>query len=238
MAQSHTPEPIAIIGSGCRFPGGATSPHKLWELLKEPHDVSSEIGPERFNAKGFYNKDPSHGGTSNIRHSYLLQDDFRTFDAPFFSIKPVEAEAMDPQQRLLLEVVYEALEAGGQKIHALQGSNTAVYVGAMSADYGDIGMRDLESIPTYFSTGNSRSILSNRISWFYDWRGPCMTIDTACSSSLVALDSAVQILRSGTSRVAVAAGANLCLGPGMFHGVVFMALADIVIQNNTSLSQN
>jgi hybrid polyketide synthase/nonribosomal peptide synthetase ACE1 len=120
-------EPIAIVGSGCRFPGGSSTPSKLWELLKEPRDVLSEIPSSRFNAKNFYHPDGLHHGTTNVKHSYLLSEDYRRFDAAFFNIKPIEADSIDPQRRLLLETVYEALEAGGMKMEALRGSDTAVY---------------------------------------------------------------------------------------------------------------
>lgn len=206
-------EPVAIVGSGCRFPGGASSPSKLWDLLREPRDVLARIPNERFNPSGFYNENGLYHGSSNVTHSYLLSEDPRYFDAQFFSIKPVEAKSIDPQQRLLLETVYESLESAGLKMEAMKGSNTAVFVGQMCGDYNDILMRDLDTLPTYFATGTARSIMSNRVSYFFDWRGPSMTIDTACSSSLVAVHLAVQALRSGESRLAIAAGANLLLGP-------------------------
>ncbi|KAI9738829.1 MAG: putative Hybrid PKS-NRPS biosynthetic cluster [Cirrosporium novae-zelandiae] len=206
-------EPIAIIGSGCRFPGGATTPSKLWELLDHPRDLSQPIPSDRFNLKAFYHPDGSHRGTTNVQNSYFLSQDIRQFDPQFFNIKPVEADAIDPQQRLLLETVYESLESAGLSIEGLRGSSTAVYVGVMNSDYGEILHRDPLSVPTYTATGAAVSILSNRISYFFDWHGPCMTIDTACSSSLVAMHQAVQALRSGESRMAIAAGANLILGP-------------------------
>ncbi|KAJ5156353.1 hypothetical protein N7492_009156 [Penicillium capsulatum] len=213
--ESHG-EPIAIVGSACRFPGDATSPSKLWELLKEPRDVLTEIPNSRFNASAFYHLDGAHHGTSNVRHSYLLSDDHRLFDAQFFGTKPVEANSIDPQQRLLLETVYEGLESGGIPMEKLQGSNTGVYVGLMTNDYADLLGRDIQNFPTYFASGTARSILSNRISYFFDWHGPSMTIDTACSSSLIALHQAVQSLRTGESNVAVAAGTNLLLGPEQY----------------------
>lgn len=209
-------EPIAVIGSGCRFPGEANSPSKLWELLREPRDVLSEIPDSRFNVDRFYHPDNAHHGTSNVRHSYLLAEDHRLFDAQFFGVKPVEAIAVDPQQRLLLETVYESLEAAGISIEQLQGSQTGVFVGLMSVDYADMLGVDLDYFPTYFAPGTARSIMSNRVSYFFDWHGPSVTIDTACSSSLVAVHQAVQTLRSGESRVAVAAGANLLLGPAQY----------------------
>lgn len=143
----------------------------------------------------------------------MLSEDPYAFDAPFFNINPHEADAIDPQHRLLLETVYEGLTAAGLRVEDLQGSPTAVYVGMMQHDFADITNYDFDAIPTYAATGTSACILSNRVSYFFDWHGPSMTIDTACSSSLVAVHHAVQQLRSGQSKVAVAAGANLILGP-------------------------
>ncbi|KAK9415784.1 putative Polyketide synthetase [Seiridium unicorne] len=206
-------EPIAIIGSGCRFPGGASSPSKLWELLSKPRDVLSEIPHSRFDARGFYHPKGDTPGHSNVLHSYVLEEDVRAWDADFFKISANEAVAIDPQQRLLMETVYEALDIGGQRLHDLRGSDTAVYVGLMGEEYSIIQGRELEMMPTYHATGTARSIVSNRISYFFDWHGASMTIDTACSSSLVAVHQGVQALRSGASRLAVAAGTNLLLGP-------------------------
>jgi hybrid polyketide synthase / nonribosomal peptide synthetase ACE1 len=204
-------EPIAIIGSGCRFPGGSSSPSKLWDLLKDPRDVGSKI--DRFNADGWYHKNGNHHGTSNVRNAYLLKEDTRHFDAQFFNVPSSEAESMDPQQRFLLEVVYEALESAGQSMEALSDSSTSVYVGVMCNDFAHITYHDIDSLPKMAATGTALSILSNRVSYFFNWTGPSMTIDTACSSSLIATHQAVQSLRRGESRVAVAAGANLILGP-------------------------
>ncbi|KXJ94940.1 polyketide synthetase [Microdochium bolleyi] len=211
-------EPIAIVGTGCRFAGEANTPSKLWDLLQNPPDLVSKIPADRFSAEGFHNTNNAYHGNSNVRHSYFLSENVRAFDAQFFGIKPVEANAIDPQQRLLLEVVYEALERGGHPLGQLRGSDTAVYVGVMCGDYEALLLRDTDSMPTYHATGIARSILSNRISYFFDWHGPSMSIDTACSSSLIALHQAVQVLRSGTSRVAVAAGTNLILGMENYIG--------------------
>ncbi|KAM0334359.1 hypothetical protein ACHAQA_001385 [Verticillium albo-atrum] len=213
---SSTNEPIAIIGVGCRFPGGCDNPSKLWKLLREPHDLLKEIPEDRFSVDGFYHPKNSHHGTSNVRHSYLLDEDLRQFDAQFFGIKAIEANSIDPQQRFLLETVYEGLEAAGLSMKQLQGSDTAVYVGVMSADFTDMIGRDVETFPTYFATGTARSILSNRLSYFFDWHGPSMTIDTACSSSMIAMHQAVQTLRAGHSSIAVVAGSNLILGPEQY----------------------
>jgi len=205
-------EPIAIIGSGCRLPGDATSPSKLWEVLHKPRDLLKKI--DRFNADAFYHEDGHYHGAANVRHSYLLDQDFRLFDPGFFGIKPVEAESIDPLQRLLLETVYESLENAGLPLERLQGSDTAFYAGVMATDYTDILMRDVDTFPQYFATATARSIISNRVSYVFDWHGPSMTIDTACSSSSLALHGAVQSLKTGECQVAVAAGGNLILGPG------------------------
>lgn len=209
-------ESIAIVGSACRFAGDANSPSKLWELLKEPRDVRREIPDSRFSAQGFHHPDHSHHGRSNVTHSYLLNEDPKAFDAEFFSINPMEARAMDPQQRLLMETVYEALESGGMTIESLRGSDTSVFAGVMCGDYEAMLLRDLDEVPTYFAVGTSRAVLSNRISYFFDWHGASVTTDTACSSSLVAVHSAIQTLRAGDSRMAVACGSNIILGPEMY----------------------
>ncbi|KAJ3504570.1 hypothetical protein NM208_g16319 [Fusarium decemcellulare] len=120
---------------------------------------------------------------------------------------------MDPQQRLLLETVYEALESGGHRIESLRGSDTAVYTGTMCVDYNDTVLRDLNTIPTYFATGANRAIISNRVSYFFDWHGPSMTIDTACSSSMVAVHQGIKSLRTGESKVVLACGTQLILNP-------------------------
>ncbi|KAB8230052.1 uncharacterized protein BDW43DRAFT_170617 [Aspergillus alliaceus] len=213
-------EPIAIIGSGCRFPGGSETPSKLWSLIEKPSDLSSKPPSSRFNIDSFYHPVGTHHGTTNATQSYWLDESDRTsiakFDAGFFNIQPSEVDAMDPQQRVLLEVVYDSLCAAGQPMEKLRGSDTAVYVGMMSDDWNTMVTRDLETLPRYTATGLERGIMANRISFFFGWHGPSMTLDTACSSSLVALDLAVQVVRSGKSNVAVAAGANLILSPAMY----------------------
>lgn len=147
-------EPIAIIGTGCRFPGGASSPSKLWDLLHSPRDVSTDLlTAGRFNPRGFYHPKHDFPGHSNVRRSYLLQEDVANFDARFFNLQVAEAAAMDPQQRILLETVYEGLEAAGQTLEGLKGSDTGVYVGMMYGDYESQQYRDLQSIPLYHGTG-------------------------------------------------------------------------------------
>ncbi|CAK7217175.1 Type I Iterative PKS [Sporothrix curviconia] len=218
MVERSIPEPIAVVGSSCRLPGGSSTPSKLWSLLKEPRDLLSEVPMSRFNVKSFYHPDGEHHGATNATHAYFLDEseDVRTFDYNFFNINPREAEAIDPQQRMLLETVYEGMEACGYSVPSLQGSDTCVFVGQSSDDYTAMLQRDLETIPHYFATGVARSIMSNRLSYFFDWKGASVCLDTACSSSLIALHLGIQELRNGTSKLAVAAGVNLILGPEVY----------------------
>lgn len=209
-------EPIALVGSSCRFAGGATSPSKLWEILSDPTDLSKRIPSNRFSAKGFFHDDPEYHGTTNSPHGYWIEQDHRLFDASFFNITPKEAEAIDPQQRLLLEVVYEALESAGYAMGDYAGRNVGVYAGVMTADYQTLTECDELNASQYASTGNSRAIVANRLSYFFDFHGPSMAIDTACSASLVALHQAVLALRSREIDMACVAGANLMLTPEQF----------------------
>ncbi|GAP92219.1 putative polyketide synthase [Rosellinia necatrix] len=210
-------EKIAIIGCGLRFPGGTKSLAELWDLVHHPRNLAQEIPPGRFRAQGYYHENGEYHGHGNIKEAYFLEDDAHMrFDAPFFGISHAEAALIDPQARLLLETVYEALDAAGLSVDSLKGSDTAVYVGQMVADYEQVLARDLDSMGKYHATGTSRALISNRISYFFDWHGPSVTIDTACSSSLVAVHQAVQQLRSGQSRVAIVAGANMIFDPHCF----------------------
>jgi acyl transferase domain-containing protein len=197
---------------GCRFPGEASSPSKLWDHLHNPCDIPDS----RFNLDRFYHPTGSHHGTTNVRQAYLLSEDVREFDAKSFSIPTGEAEAIDPQQRLLFEVAYEALESSGHTLADLFNSNTGAFVGLMSQDYFALNGQDVNTVPTYAASGTAASNASSRLSYFFNWHGPSMTIDAACSSSLVALNKAVRTLRNGTSRVAVACGTNLCLSAFTF----------------------
>ncbi|KAK2038771.1 beta-ketoacyl synthase domain-containing protein [Colletotrichum somersetense] len=206
-------EPVAVVGMSCRAPGGSNSPSKLWNILRDPPDLRKEIPLTKFNYHSFYHPEGARHGTSNVSHSYVLEEDVGKFDHGFFNINPKEAESMDPQQRLLLETVYEGIEAAGYAMSDLRGSPTGVFVGQMTDDYYEILDKDVPCAPQYTATGTSRAIVANRVSYFFDWRGPSVNIDTACSSSLVALHQAVQSLRSGETSLAVVAGVNLILGP-------------------------
>ncbi|KAI0188865.1 hypothetical protein F4808DRAFT_454145 [Astrocystis sublimbata] len=199
---SKEKEPIAIVGSACHFAGNVDSASGLWELLRNPQDVRSVIPDDRFSAEGWYHSNGSYHGHGNVKQSYLISRDVRKFDAQFFNINPLEARSLDPQQSSLLEIVYEAVEAAGLTLEGLRGSDTGVYVGAMSADIEAALLRDTQTIPVYTTTCLAE--------------GPSVTLDTACSSSLVAVHMAVQALRAGESNVAVACGINLILGPEIY----------------------
>ncbi|KAF7180413.1 hypothetical protein CNMCM7691_009581 [Aspergillus felis] len=194
-------EPIAIVGTGCKFPGSSSSPSRLWNLLCNPKTVASEPPSTRFNGRSYYHPDGNHHGTTNTKESYFLSEDIRMFDASFFNISTSEAEAIDPQQRRLLETVYESLERAGQRIDALRGSSTGVFCGVMMADWATRVEIDDQACPRYTITGLARTNIANH---------------TACSSSLVALHQAVTALRQGECSTAVVAGTNLLLHPNVF----------------------
>ncbi|OJJ43495.1 hypothetical protein ASPZODRAFT_74088 [Penicilliopsis zonata CBS 506.65] len=211
--------PIAIIGTGCRFPGGADSPSRLWELLREPtDDLASKPPLDRWNFHGPNQATNNEGRQTKIRRdstpeAYFLQEDLRAFDAPFFNISPLEAASMDPQQRLLMEVVYEALEGAGLPLERLQGSSTGVYCGHMNHDYFDLLNAEPDGLPPFALTGTHPSILANRLSYFFDWSGPSLVLDAACSSSLTALHLAASALNQGDCSMAVVTGSALILSP-------------------------
>ncbi|ORY71044.1 polyketide synthase 3 [Pseudomassariella vexata] len=207
-------EPLAIVGTACRFPGAAKSPSRLWDLLKAPRDVLKEFPPERLNTANFYHNNGDMHGRTNVEHkSYLLDEDVRHFDAAFFHLNPKEAADMDPQQRILLETVYEAFEAAGWSLSDVDGSQTSVHVGSMTEDYTSIQSRDPDMSGSHVATGVSRAILSNRISYAFNLQGASLSLDTACSSSLVALHLAAQGLHRGEATQAVVAGTNLLMDP-------------------------
>uniref|UniRef100_A0A093XSQ6 Lovastatin nonaketide synthase n=1 Tax=Talaromyces marneffei PM1 TaxID=1077442 RepID=A0A093XSQ6_TALMA len=207
---------IAIIGYACRLPGAVSSPTDLWELCTRKRSGWSPIPKDRFASEAFHHPNPSKVGSFNPGGGYFLKDDISHFDAPFFNITAQEATSMDPQQRLLLECSYEAIESAGIPKESLSGRNVGVFVGGNLADYELHNVRDVETIPMYQATGCAPSLQSNRISYYFDFRGPSFTVDTACSSSLVALHAAVQSLRSGESTEALVAGCRLNIVPDLF----------------------
>ncbi|MFE9804546.1 SDR family NAD(P)-dependent oxidoreductase [Streptomyces goshikiensis] len=206
-------EPIAIIGMGCRFPGGADGPDAFWELLRKGVDATGPVPSDRWDADRLYDEDPERPGRIYARRGGFLSEPVDGFDAAFFGISPREAQSLDPQQRLLLEVVWEALEHAATAPAVLKGSRTGVYVGIGIDDYKTLQTADPEAIDAYTGTGNLFCAAAGRISHFFGLTGPSMAVDTGCSSSLVAVHLAVRSLRQGESDMAVAAGVHLMLSP-------------------------
>ncbi|MBK8783716.1 MAG: hypothetical protein IPO22_18355 [Anaerolineales bacterium] len=210
-SSKFTREPIAIIGMSCRFPKAA-NPQAFWDLLRNGVDAISEVPADRWNVDAFYSSDSATPGKVTSRWGGFLEN-VDLFDTHFFGISPREAARMDPQQRLLLEVSWEALENAFIPPASLAGTRTGVFVGISSNDYSRLQFDDAEKIDAYAGTGNAHSIAANRLSYFYDLRGPSMAIDTACSSSLVAAHLACQSLQNGESDLGVVGGVNLILTP-------------------------
>ncbi|EMD84807.1 hypothetical protein COCC4DRAFT_179820 [Bipolaris maydis ATCC 48331] len=207
--------PIAIIGIAFRGPGDARDPEAFYRMLIEGRSARTEIPKDRYNVDAFYHPDPERLGSIQQRYAHFLQQDFKAFDAPFFSITPKEAKAMDPTHRILLEAAYEGFENAGLTLDQVSGTQTSCYIGTFTADFPNLQARDNEGPSIYHATGMSSSLASNRLSWFYNLRGPSLTIDTACSSSLTAFHLACQSLRTGESEMSVVGGANLMFGPDM-----------------------
>ncbi|KAJ6789982.1 hypothetical protein PWT90_02938 [Aphanocladium album] len=211
--------PIAIVGIGCRFPGGASTPEAFWENIVNKKSARKETPPDRFNIDAFYHPHSDKNGTLNCRAGHYLDEDMSAFDAPFFSISPAEARSMDPMQRMLLEVVYEATESAGMPIESLAGTETGCFVGCFTTDYDQIAKRDPELLAKYHSIGTGPSILSNRLSYVFDLKGPSFTLDTACSSSLVAVHLACQSIRAGESKMAIVGATQAILNPDTMIGM-------------------
>ena len=201
-------EPIAIVGIGCRFPGGADSPDAYWTLLRDGVDAVGEIPPDRWDADAYYDPDPSAPGKMSTRWGGFL-DRVDQFDARFFGISAREAERMDPQHRMVLEVAFEALEDGGLPLERIQGSRTGVFIGVSTTDY-SILLGSVSDDP-FFSVGNSPSVMVGRVAYLFDLKGPALALDTACSSSLVAVHLACQSLRRSECDAARAGGVNVLL---------------------------
>jgi epothilone polyketide synthase D len=208
-------DPIAIVGVGCRYPGGVRDVESFWRLLDEGIDAITEMPSERWDVDALYDPNPDAPGKISTRFGGFLREVDR-FDPAFFGIAPKEAKSMDPQQRLLLEVAFEALEDAGQRTDQLIDTATGVFVGWMYNEYSTLYGRNLEQFDGYVATGGAGSVASGRLSYLLGLKGPSITLDTACSSSLVAIHLACQSLRAGECEMALAGGVTLMLTPAVF----------------------
>lgn len=243
--------PVAIVGMSCRLPGDVSTLEEFWRLMSRARSGWSEIPADRFSKDAYWHPNPEKKGCFNNVGGYFLNQDLACFDAPFFNITAQEAQSLgkssrvpalsardsfladrhslastDPQQRILLECAYEALENAGVPKESVIGSNTGVFVGGAASDYRLGNLRDADHTPMFDITGNHESILSNRISYYFDLRGPSCTVDTACSSSLYALHHAVQSIRAGESEQAIVAACHINLAPDDF---VSMSMSRLVL---------
>ena len=208
---------IAIVGIGCRFPGGIRGPREFWEFLLRKGDGIVEVPADRWSLERYYDPDPDAPGRMYTRHGGFLVDPYWDFDPEYFGISPREASIMDPQQRLLLEVAVEALDDAGLAPR-VGGAQVGVYVGGFTSDnLAARHSRDARAaINSHTPTSGSFTMLSNRLSFVLDLHGPSMTIDTACSSSLVAIHEAAQAIARGECGLALAGGANAMFQPETF----------------------
>jgi len=218
-------EPLAIIGIGCRFPGGSDSPQAFWDMLCAGTDAIREIPPERWSISAHYDPVPGRDGKSISRWGGFVENIDR-FDPGFFGISAREADSIDPQQRLLLETSWEAFEDAGQTLDNLRGSSTGVFVGISTSDYAGLqnegGGRTIADV--YSATGSTFSISANRISYCFDLRGPSMAVDTACSSALTACHIACESLWRGDCSMAIVGGVNALLSQDTFFAFSRMAM--------------
>ncbi|WP_318841933.1 polyketide synthase Pks13 [Rhodococcus sp. Z13] len=202
---------IAIVGLSTRFPGHVDTPEQMWDLLASGRDGITDLPEDRW---AEFDADPAIRESirkANTKGGYL--DDVKGFDAEFFAMSPREVEMVDPQQRLALELTWEALEHAHIPPSELKGGSVGVFIGSSASDYMLLAVGDPSAAHPYALTGTSSAVIANRVSYFYDFHGPSVTLDTACSSSLVAVHQAVQALRNGEADVALAGGVNMLLAP-------------------------
>ena len=210
-------EPIAIVGIGCRMPGGANDADAFWRILRDKVDTIGDVPPDRWDIAAYHDPDGKRPGSISARRGAFVAG-LDSFDPAFFGISPREASRIDPQQRMLLEVAWEAMEDAGSIPSQLAGTPVGVFVGISWNDYSAIQLApgNADSIDTHTGTGGANSISANRISHAFDFRGPSVAIDTACSSALVAVHLACQAIRNGECSLALAGGVNAMLIPAYF----------------------
>ncbi|CAH0051130.1 unnamed protein product [Clonostachys solani] len=205
--------PVAVVGLSFRFGGEASSTDGFWDMITAGRCSRAPVPGSRFNADAFYHPDTNRLETLPVNQGNFITEDIAAFDAPFFSIRAAEAAAMDPQSRKLLEATYRALENAGIPIERCAGTKTCVFTGVSSDDYRLMYNKDTNHPIRHAATGMAMSMLANKISWFYDFKGPSVQLDTACSASLNALHLACRSIRSGESEMGIVGGANLFFAP-------------------------
>ncbi len=204
-------EDIAIVGVATRFPGDMNTPDEMWAALLAGRDAITDLPEGRWEEFLGEPRIAERVATARTRGGYL--SDIKGFDAEFFALSKMEADNIDPQQRMALELTWEALEHARIPASSLRGGNVAVYIGSSNNDYSYLSLADPTVTHPYAITGNQTAIIANRVSYFYDFRGPSVSVDTACSSSLVAAHQGVRALRSGEADVAVVGGVNALITP-------------------------
>lgn len=209
----HGKEPVAIVGFSFRFGGEASSTEAFWDMITNGRCAVSPIPEDRFNAASFYHTNTNRLDRLPVKYGNFISENIAAFDAPFFNIKPEEAAAMDPQSRKLLQATYHALENAGIDVETVAGTNTCVFTGISADDYRLMYAKDPAHASRYAATGMAPSMLANKISWFYDLKGPSVQLDTACSASLNATHLAVRSIQSGESEMGIVGGANLYITP-------------------------
>ncbi|HEX9926444.1 MAG TPA: polyketide synthase, partial [Anaerolineae bacterium] len=215
MSGQHPP--LAIVGMSCRLPGGVNNPDTYWDLLINGRSGITDVPLNRWDWRNYYHPNNEIPGRMVTKWGGFIEH-YDQFDARFFGISPREAQTMDPQQRWLLETTWEAFEDAGIAPSTLRGSRVGVFAGLSSHDYTDAQQGDTSLIDIHTASGNALSIAANRISYFFDFKGPSMAIDTACSSALVATYLACQSIWSGQCTMSLAGGANALLNPSLSIG--------------------
>ncbi|NOX92214.1 MAG: SDR family NAD(P)-dependent oxidoreductase [Gammaproteobacteria bacterium] len=228
-------QPLAIIGMGCRFPGNTTTPDEFWEMMCAGRDGVIEVPAERWSVQRFYDPNPEKTGKTYVKHGGYLQQSIKEMDALFFGISPREAETLDPQQRVMLEVAWEALEDAGVTASELAGSNTGVFIGGFMMDHLCMQTNPLNRhlLNAHSAISFTQTILSARLAYIFDLRGPCLTMDTACSSSLVALHQASRAIWHGDCDLALVGGVNIMYRVETF---ITMAKGQLVAKDGRSKS--